>query len=38
MKKRNEWVNKALKREKKKQDREIVDLIMIVHHFFGSMM
>lgn len=34
MKKRNEWVRKHMKREKKKSDRGIVDLMMIVNHFF----
>jgi hypothetical protein len=34
MVKRNEWVRKALKREKKKQDKGIVDLMMIMNHFF----
>lgn len=37
MKKRNEWVRKALKREKKEKDRGIVDLMMIMRHFFGEL-
>jgi hypothetical protein len=34
MVKRNEWIRKKLKREKKKQDKGIVDLMMIMNHFF----
>lgn len=37
MKKRNEWVRKALKREKKEKDRGIVDLMMVMHHFFKKL-
>ncbi len=37
MKKRNEWVRKALKRKKKEKDRGIVDLMMIMHHFFKEL-
>lgn len=37
MKKRNEWVRKALKRKKKEKDRGIVDLMMIMHHFFREL-
>lgn len=37
MKKRNEWVRKHMKREKKKSDRGIVDLMMIVNHFFKDL-
>jgi len=37
MKTRNEWVTKAIKREKKKQDRGIVDLMMIMKHFFREL-
>lgn len=37
MKKQNEWVRKALKRKKKENDRGIVDLMMIMHHFFGEL-
>ena len=37
MKKRNEWVRKQVKREKKKSDRGIVDLMMIVNHFFKDL-
>ena len=37
MKKRNEWVRKALKRKKKEKDRGVVDLMMVMHHFFGEL-
>ena len=37
MKKRNEWVRKALKRTKKEKDRGIVGLMMIMHHFFRKL-
>lgn len=37
MKKRNEWVRKALKRKKKENDRGIVDLMMVMHHFFREL-
>lgn len=37
MKKRNEWVRKALKRKKKEKDRGIVDLMMVMHHFFKEL-
>lgn len=37
MKKRNEWVRKALKRKKKEKDRGIVDLMMIMRHFFKEL-
>ena len=37
MKKRNEWVRKALKRKKKEKDRGIVDFMKIVHHFFKEL-
>lgn len=37
MKKRNEWVRKALKREKKEKDRGIAGLMMIMHHFFKEL-
>lgn len=37
MKKRNEWVRKALKRKKKEKDRGIVDLLMVMHHFFKEL-
>lgn len=37
MKKQNEWVRKSLKRKKKEKDRGIVDLMMIMHHFFKEL-
>lgn len=37
MKKRNEWVRKALKRKKKEEDRGIVDFMKIMHHFFKEL-
>jgi len=37
LKKRNEWVRKALKRKKKEKDRGIVDLMMVMHHFFKEL-
>ncbi len=37
MKKRNEWVTKAIKRKRKGKDRGIVDLMMIMHHFFKEL-
>lgn len=37
MKKRNEWVTKKLKREKKQDDRGIVDFIQVQRHFFKDM-
>ncbi len=37
MKKRNEWVRKALKRKKKEKDRGIVGLMMIMRHFFKEL-
>lgn len=37
MKKRNEWIMKRMKREKKNGDRGIVDLMKIIHHFFGNL-
>lgn len=37
MKKRNEWVRKALKRKEKEKDRGIVDLMMVMHHFFREL-
>ena len=37
MKKRNEWIRKHTKREKKKCDRGIVDLMMIMNHFFKEL-
>lgn len=37
MKKRNEWVRKTIKRERKEKDRGIVDLMMIMHHFFKDL-
>lgn len=37
MKKRNEWVRKALKREKKEKDHGIAGLMMIMHHFFKEL-
>ena len=37
MKKRNEWVRKATKREKKTKDRGIVDFAMIQNHFFREL-
>lgn len=37
MKKRNEWVRKALKRRKKEKDRGIAGLMMIMHHFFREL-
>ncbi|MCD7743796.1 MAG: hypothetical protein LUI13_00630 [Lachnospiraceae bacterium] len=37
MKKRNEWVRKNLKREKKKGDQGIVDLMRIMYHFFKEL-
>lgn len=37
MKKRNEWVRKAFKRKKKEKDRGIVDLMMVMHHFFREL-
>lgn len=37
MKKRNEWVRKALKRKKKEKDRGIVDLMMVMHHYFSEL-
>ncbi len=37
MKKRNEWVRKALKRKRKEKDRGIVELMRIMHHFFKQL-
>jgi Transposase DDE domain len=37
LKKRNEWVRKALKRKKKEKDRGIVDFMMIIYHFFEQL-
>ncbi len=37
MKKRNEWVTKKIKRNRKENDRGIVDLMMIMHHFFKGL-
>lgn len=37
MKKRNEWIRKAVKRKKKEKDRGVVDLMMIMHHFFKEL-
>lgn len=37
MKKKKDWITKALKRSKKKADRGIVDLMMIMHHFFKEL-
>lgn len=37
MKKRNEWVTKHLKREKKLEDRGIADFIRVCRHFFKDM-
>lgn len=37
MKTRNQWVTKGMKRKKKKQDRGIVDLMMIMNHFFREL-
>ena len=37
MKKRNEWVRKALKREEKEKDRGIVGLIRIMFHYFKEL-
>lgn len=37
MKERNEWVTKKLKREKKQNDKGIVDLIQIQRHIFKDM-
>lgn len=37
MKKRNEWLRKAIKRKKKEKDRGIVDFMKIVHHFFKEL-
>lgn len=37
MKKRNEWITKAMKRSRKKKDRGMADLMMIMHHFFKEL-
>lgn len=37
MKKRNEWVEKALKRKIKEKDRGIVDFMKICYHFFKDL-
>ena len=37
MKKRNEWVTKKLKREKKRNDKGVVDFIQVQRHFFQDM-
>lgn len=37
MKKKKDWITKALKRSKKKADRGIVDLMMIMYHFFKEL-
>ena len=37
MKKATEWYTKQMKREKKKKDRGIVDLMMILNHFFRDL-
>lgn len=37
MKTRNQWVTKKIKRKKKKKDRGIVDLMMIMNHFFKEL-
>lgn len=37
MQKKKNWITKAKKREVKKKDRGIVDLIRIVYHFFEKL-
>lgn len=37
MQKKKDWITKAKKREVKKKDRGIVDLIRIVYHFFENL-
>lgn len=37
MKKKEDWITKAKKREVKKKDRGIVDLVRIVYHFFEKL-
>ncbi len=37
MKQRNEWVTKTLKREKKADDRGIVDFAQVQQHFFKDL-
>lgn len=36
MKKEKDWVRKANKRKKKREDRRIVDFMKITHHFFRN--
>lgn len=37
MKKKKDWITKAKKREVKKKDRGIVDLLRIMYHFFEKL-
>ena len=37
MKKKKDWVRKKQKRESRKRDRGIVDLMMVIHHFFAAL-
>lgn len=37
MKKAVEWVTKQMKREKKKKDRGIIDLMLVLNHFFKNL-
>lgn len=37
MKARNEWITKKMKRQQKKQDRGIVDLMKIISHYFKNL-
>lgn len=37
MKKKKDWITKAKKREVRKKDGGVVDLIRIMHHFFKKL-
>ena len=37
MKKKADWITKAEKRKAKKKDRGIVDVLMLMHHFFKDL-
>ena len=37
MKKKADWITKAKKRKVKKKDRGIVDVMMLIHHFFNEL-
>ena len=37
MKKKADWITKANKRRVKKKDRGIVDVMMLMHHFFKEL-